>query len=270
MGVNEHNNVAACNMRLLNRSLNKESCMEIVNLALSIPDVLVLGIGPESCLRVLYFRALRELKNDRLFLRTMDQSDLVTSKHLEDLATNIREIILNRKSDVRALIIYISCCDIILESDFDSVFYSVQKELGIPIKLFKRGPLSKRRILPKERLGIIFSEIHSYYSVNELKNDQNDLFVINILGESTLQDEHPITKLLRENKEYSIIESANLSSFSMFKDMEMARISIATDKFGQRMAEYFEKCFEIPYVIETELNSFEKVENIIKEWRQNS
>lgn len=269
MSVNEHNNAAACNMRLLNRSLNKESCMEIVNLALSIPDVLVLGIGPESCMRVLYFRALRELKNDRLFLQTMDQSDLVTSKHLEDLAANIKEIILNRKSATRALIIYISCCDIILDSDFDSVFHCVQKELRIPIKLFRRGPLSKRRILPKERLGIIFSQIHRHYSVSELKNDQKDKFVINILGESTLQYEHPISKLLKENKEYSIIESANLSSFSMFKDMEKAKICIATDKFGQRMAEYFKKYFEIPYVVETEINSFEKVEYIINEWRKN-
>lgn len=145
MSMNENNNSTGCDMILLNRSLNKESCMEIVNLALSIPDVLVLAIGPESCLRVLYFRALRESQNDRLFLQTMNQSDLVTSKHLDELATTIKEIVLKRESEVRAVIIYISCCDIIMGSDFDSVFYSVQQELGIPIKLFKRGPLSKRR-----------------------------------------------------------------------------------------------------------------------------
>lgn len=268
MSMNENNNSTGCDMILLNRSLNKESCMEIVNLALSIPDVLVLAIGPESCLRVLYFRALRESQNDRLFLQTMNQSDLVTSKHLDELATTIKEIVLKRESEVRAVIIYISCCDIIMGSDFDSVFYSVQQELGIPIKLFKRGPLSKRRILPKERLGIIFAEIHGYYSVGKLKNDQSDEFIMNILGETALRDDCPIKKVIRENGVTSIIELANLSSFNMFKDIDMAKISVATDKFGLRMAVYLEKCFKIPYVVATDLSSAEKVEITINEWRR--
>lgn len=52
------------------KAIPKDSCGKVINIALCIPGIHVLAVGPESCLRVLYFRALRQSQVNR-FLKSL-------------------------------------------------------------------------------------------------------------------------------------------------------------------------------------------------------
>ncbi|MDT3699795.1 MAG: hypothetical protein RO469_10225 [Thermincola sp.] len=47
----------------------KECCGSLINTVLCIPEVHVLAVGPESCLRVIYFRALRQQLYENLLMK---------------------------------------------------------------------------------------------------------------------------------------------------------------------------------------------------------
>ncbi|WP_053956701.1 nitrogenase component 1 [Inediibacterium massiliense] len=231
----------------LSKVFYKKSCMEIINLALSIPDIYVLAIGPESCLRVLYFRALRKKQNQRLYLQTMSQNDLASSQHLDVAEMALREIIDHNDRKVKAVIVYISCSDMLIGSDFDSILKSIQRSHSIPVKLFKRGPLSKRRITPKERLSLIFTEILDTYLDNNIDGKNIENPIINILGEEKLIEQCQLKTLLKNKGYFKIQEFIACNSFSDFKNLSKATFSIVTDKFGINLAKYLKERFKIPY-----------------------
>ncbi|WP_028308833.1 nitrogenase component 1 [Desulfitibacter alkalitolerans] len=231
----------------LKKAIYKESCLENINLALCIPDVHVLAVGPESCLRVLYFRAMRQRQNDRFCMQTMDSSDLVAGRHLDMAKMALQNMLKDEKNHIKAVIIYISCTDILMNSDFESIIKCIQGEYGMPIKLFKRGPLSKRRILPKERLSNIFAGILDAYTGNDYISEGNNRPIINILGEEKLSEECDLKTLLREQGCYSIQEFLNCKTFEDFKNLANGTYSIVTHKFGMNMAAHLEKRFGIPY-----------------------
>jgi nitrogenase molybdenum-iron protein alpha/beta subunit len=231
------------------KAFYKESCMGIVNLALSVPDIHVLAIGPESCLRVLYFRALREGQNERLHIQTMSQNDLASSQHLEVTEKVLDKIISIENRKVKAVIVYISCIDILIGSDFDSVFKRIEERYGIPVKLFKRGPLSKRRITPKERLSLIFSEILDVYAEGSSDDKTKESPIINILGEEKLIEQCQLKTILKNKGYLKLQEFTACESFNDFKNLSKATFSVVTDKFGVGIAEYLKENFKIPYFV---------------------
>ncbi|MBU5591599.1 hypothetical protein KQI89_07460 [Clostridium sp. MSJ-4] len=231
------------------KAVYKESCMGIINLALSIPDIHVLAIGPESCLRVLYFRALREGQNERLHIQSMSQNDLASSQHLEVTEKVLDKIISIENRKIKAVIVYISCIDILIGSDFDSIFKRIEERYGIPVKLFKRGPLSKRRITPKERLSLIFSEILDVYAEDSSYDKTKVSPIINILGEQKLIEQCQLKTVLKNKGDLKLQEFTECESFNDFKNLSKATFSVVTDRFGVSIAEYLKENFKIPYFV---------------------
>lgn len=149
---------------MLKQSVNRNSCNTVIELALKVPKVQVLAIGPESCLRLLFFRASRRGLLDRLYMLPIKTIDLVTNKHLEALKDGLEEIINDPKRNTQAIIVYIACVDIVIGTDFRSVTQPIEEKYQIPIRVFARGPLSKRNMPPRDRLHNIFADIEDCLS----------------------------------------------------------------------------------------------------------
>lgn len=155
---------------MLIQSVNRDSCNTIIELALKVPKVYVLAIGPESCLRTLYFRAYRRNLLDRFYMLPTKIIDLITGKHLETLEKGLEKIINELESDLKVIIVYIACADIVIGTDFRSITQNIEEKYQIPIRIFARGPLSKRNMTPRERLHKIFINIEHCLSNKSKKN----------------------------------------------------------------------------------------------------
>jgi len=149
---------------MLKQSVNRSSCDTLIELALSVPEIHVLAIGPESCLRLLFFRAARNGLLGRLHMLPNKAIDFVTGRNIETLKNGLEEIINNPQHICKAIIVYISCADIVIGTDFKSVTKTIEAKYKIPIRVLARGPLSKRNMPPRDRLYSIFSDIKSCLS----------------------------------------------------------------------------------------------------------
>lgn len=242
----------------------KECCGSLINTVLCIPEVHVLAVGPESCLRVIYFRALRQQQHSRLLLQPVYNKDLITNQHLDGTKMALQKMLTDNNNDVKAIIIYISCSDILLGNDFGSIINCLEKQYQLPIKLFLRGPLAKRRVLPIERLSSLYCEIlEAYRNYNCLKGSNNQ-GIINILGEEKLPQDSEFKNSLIQHGYKNIQEFADCRNFEDFTDLTKSSFNVVTDKFGINIAKYLEKEFKTPYCFFPLKYSEQDLKNLIK------
>lgn len=249
MQIEDINSKATGNIDIgfFKRAHFKQSCQEIISLALGIPGINVLAVGPESCLRVLYFRASRENVLDRLTMLTTSRIDSTMGIQTKLVESALEQIIAEEKDSLKAIIVYVSCIDLLMVSDFDSVFRQLEIKYNIPIRLFKRGPLSKRRLLPKERLSIIFSEILDFYSKQYPRKLNSQSNSVNVIGEVLLPSDSGLKKSLTKEGIHNFNDFMGCATYEQFSNLINADFSIVTHKFGVNMAKYLEKAYNIPY-----------------------
>ena len=150
--------------------MNIERCLKneknkMLKSLLNIPENIVISIGPTGCLNVLYNEAIKENKLGNLYTFPMSEIDMVSANHIEKLEKYIVKIISENFEKIKSIIIYLTCADLILASDFSFLMEKIKKDYGIILKVLERGPIAKRKIMPEKRLEKLLVELEY-----ELKN----------------------------------------------------------------------------------------------------
>ena len=150
--------------------MNIERCLKneknkMLKTLLNIPENIVISIGPTGCLNVLYNEAIKENKLGNLYTFPISEIDMVSANHIEKLEKYIVKIISENFEKIKSIIIYLTCADLILASDFSFLMKKIKKDYGIIIKILERGPIAKRKIMPEKRLEKLLVELEY-----ELKN----------------------------------------------------------------------------------------------------
>ena len=150
--------------------MNIERCLKnkknkMLKSLLNIPENIVISIGPTGCLNVLYNEAIKENKLGNLYTFPISEIDMVSANHIEKLEKYIVKIISENFEKIKSIIIYLTCADLILASDFSFLMKKIKKDYGIIIKILERGPIAKRKIMPEKRLEKLLVELEY-----ELKN----------------------------------------------------------------------------------------------------
>ena len=150
--------------------MNIERCLKnkknkMLKSLLNIPENIVISIGPTGCLNVLYNEAIKENKLANLYTFPISEIDMVSANHIEKLEKYIVKIISENFEKIKSIIIYLTCADLILASDFSFLMKKIKKDYGIIIKILERGPIAKRKITPEKRLEKLLVELEY-----ELKN----------------------------------------------------------------------------------------------------
>ena len=150
--------------------MNIERCLKneknkMLKTLLNIPENIVISIGPTGCLNVLYNEAIKENKLGNLYTFSISEIDMVSANHIEKLEKYIVKIISENFEKIKSIIIYLTCADLILASDFSFLMEKIKKDYGIILKVLERGPIAKRKITPEKRLEKLLVELEY-----ELKN----------------------------------------------------------------------------------------------------
>lgn len=150
--------------------MNIERCLKneknkMLKTLLNIPENIVISIGPTGCLNVLYNEAIKENKLGNLYTFPVSEIDMVSANHIEKLEKYIVKIISENFEKIKSIIIYLTCADLILASDFSFLMEKIKKDYGIIVKILERGPIAKRKITPEKRLEKLLVELEY-----ELKN----------------------------------------------------------------------------------------------------
>ena len=147
---------------LLDREINK-----MLKELLQIPRNIIISIGPVGCLNVLYNESVRENKNEKLYIFLVNEIEMLSGEHINNLEKSLIEIINEKYKEIDSITIYKTCGDMLMCSDFNLLIKRIKKEYGIIVKVLERGPISKRKILPKERLKNLLTELKEELDQNE-------------------------------------------------------------------------------------------------------
>lgn len=120
-------------------------------------DVAVVAIGPAACLRHLYFLAMRLQALEQLHLCCLTTREYA----LGNFRTKVRERLdrVLAEQTVRGILVYGTCADILMQVDFEELLAGLENPAGIPVKIFCRGPLEKRKMPAVKRLQILYQEL---------------------------------------------------------------------------------------------------------------
>ncbi len=153
---------------MLRRFVGKDSEEGIVDILLKAPEIITVAVGPEACLRVLYFRAARKGLLPSLYLFPVQLLELITASHLKGLQALLEGIVVKAETPLKGIIIYISCADILMGTDFRKVAQDIEERYHLPVKILARGPLAKRKDTPRERSARLLAEIEVFQHKSDI------------------------------------------------------------------------------------------------------
>lgn len=122
----------------------QETEESITDRLLKIDGATILAVGPPGCLRFLYFRAREIGCLHKLRLCTLTKNQYASGGYLSKIEDSLNAALSD--SRIKALIIYISCPDILLQTDFERQLRRCHGAGNIPVELFRRGPMVKRHL----------------------------------------------------------------------------------------------------------------------------
>lgn len=166
--------------------MNIERCLKneknkMLKTLLNIPENIVISIGPTGCLNVLYNEAIKENKLGNLYTFPISEIDMVSANHIEKLEKYIVKIISENFEKIKSIIIYLTCADLILASDFSFLMEKIKKNYGIILKILERGPIAKRKITPEKRLEKLLVELeYELKNTSKIKDKKINDFKIEI------------------------------------------------------------------------------------------
>lgn len=160
---------------LLGKEINK-MLKDLVN----IPRNIVVSVGATGCLNVLYNEAIKYNKRNLLYTFPVDEIDMISGEHIKKLEILIEEIIKERYKDIDSIIIYETCTDLLMGSNFQLLTKKIVNKYGIIVKVLERGPISKRKIFPRERLKKLIVELQE-----DLKSQNKKINNFNIKSETS-------------------------------------------------------------------------------------
>lgn len=166
--------------------MNIERCLKneknkMLKTLLNISENIVISIGPTGCLNVLYNEAIKENKLGNLYTFPISEIDMVSANHIEKLEKYIVKIISENFEKIKSIIIYLTCADLILASDFSFLMEKIKKNYGIILKILERGPIAKRKITPEKRLEKLLVELeYELKNTSKIKDKKINDFKIEI------------------------------------------------------------------------------------------
>ena len=100
---------------------------------LSIPGSVMLLVGPGCCGRNTTILSEMGGYSDRFFFYIMDETDIVTGRHLKKIPQAVCEVVDSLAEKPSVVMICMTCVDALLGTDMERVCRKAEKEAGLPV-----------------------------------------------------------------------------------------------------------------------------------------
>lgn len=192
--------------------------------ALTLPESVLLLIGPAACGRNSSIMSVEEGFADKMFYLLMDETDLVTGRHLVKVADAIREIIEVCTPRPKSVIICLTCVDALLGTDLERVCRRAQKETGVNIVPSYMYALTREGRKPP--MTAIRETIYSL-----VKRDKINPHAINLMGYfAPVNPESDLFSLLNNAGITDIQQIACMDTMEEYKRLGSANFNLVDRK----------------------------------------
>lgn len=220
---------------------------------LAVPDSVMLLVAPRCCGRNTSALAAPGNLGERFFYLLLDDTDIVTGRHLVRIPDAVKEVCDSLPKPPSAVMICITCVDALLGTDMERVCRKCVEKAGVPVE-----PCYMYALTREGRLPPMVQVRKSVYSLLKPLPKRPD--AVNILGFFTaLRSDCELRFLLEKAGVRKIREIARCKDFSEYLQMAEANFNIVLNHEARYAAADLEKRLGIPSVELVRLYQLDKV-----------
>lgn len=220
---------------------------------LAVPESVMLIVSPGCCGR--NTSALSELPayRHRFFYLTMDETDLITGRHLTKIPQAVCEVVASLSQRPAVVMICITCVDALLGTDMERVCRKAEAATGIRVRPCYMYALTREGQRPP-----MVHVRQSLYSLLEPVKRRGTS--VNLLGYFTpLSDDCELYALLRQAGVRRIREISRMTDFDAFSEMAEANFNLVLNAEALPAAQDLEKRLGMPFIALTRLYQIDKI-----------
>ena len=222
---------------------------------LAVPDSIMLIVAPGCCGRNTSLISSMPEYNDRFFYLMMDETDIVTGRHLKKIPKAVKEICDCCEKKPSVVMICITCVDALLGTDMERVCRKAEEKVDIPVR-----PCYMYALTREGRKPPMVHVRQSLYSLLEPQKKKGN--VVNLLGFfSPLVDDCEMYELLQQAGVKTIHEISRCKDYEEYQTMSQANFNLVLHPEARFAAEDFHDRLKIPFIELRRLYQTDKIEN---------
>ena len=225
---------------------------------LAVPDSIMLIVAPGCCGRNTSVLSSMRAYHDRFYYLLMDETDIVTGRHLKKIPKAVAEICEGLEKKPSVVMICITCVDALLGTDMERVCRKAEEAAGLPVK-----PCYMYALTREGRKPPMVHVRQSIYSLLEPRKKKGN--VVNLLGYfSPLVDDCELYDLLHGAGVKTIHEISRCKDYEEYQAMSEANFNLVLHPEARFAAEDFHDRLKIPYI---ELRRLYQIDKIASQYR---
>jgi nitrogenase molybdenum-cofactor synthesis protein NifE len=222
---------------------------------LAIPGSVMLLVSPGCCGRNTAALSSFGDYKDRFFYMTMDDTDIVTGRHISKIPAAVKEVCDFCKERPSAVMICITCVDALLGTDMERVCRKSSELAGVPVVPCYMYALTREGRLPP--MSAVRKSVYSLLKPTRRKAD-----AINILGYfAPLDDDCELYSLLKSAGVRHIREISRCRTFDEYQHMAEANFNLVLNPEARYAAQEIQNTLKIPSVELTRMYQSDKIHN---------
>ncbi|MCH4167159.1 MAG: nitrogenase component 1 [Megasphaera sp.] len=220
---------------------------------LAIPGSVMLLVGPDCCGRNTTILSEMGGYSDRFFFYIMDETDIVTGRHLKKIPQAVQEVVSSLKTVPSMVMICMTCVDALLGTDMERVCRKAAEQAGLPVV-----PCYMYALTREGRKPPMVDVRRAVYSL--LEPQPRHRRTVNLLGYfAPLRDTCEIYPILRQLGLQKINELSRAKTFEEYKAMSQANFNIILHPESRLAAQTMEQQLHIPSIELTRLYEVDKI-----------
>ena len=220
---------------------------------LAVPGSIMLIVAPGCCGRNTSMISSMKEYNNRFFYLCMDETDIVTGRHLKKIPKAVASICESLDKKPSVVMICITCVDALLGTDMERVCRKAEEKAGLPVR-----PCYMYALTREGRKPPMVHVRQSLYSLLEPGRKKGN--VVNLLGYfSPLVDDCELYTLLQEAGVKTIHEISRCEDFEEYKKMSEANFNLVLHPEARFAAEDFHDRLKIPFIELRRLYQIDKI-----------
>lgn len=220
---------------------------------LAVPGSIMLIVAPGCCGRNTSMISSMKEYNNRFFYLCMDETDIVTGRHLKKILKAVASICESLEKKPSVVMICITCVDALLGTDMERVCRKAEEKAGLPVR-----PCYMYALTREGRKPPMVHVRQSLYSLLEPGHKKGN--VVNLLGYfSPLVDDCELYTLLQEAGVKTIHEISRCEDFEEYKKMSEANFNLVLHPEARFAAEDFHDRLKIPFIELRRLYQIDKI-----------
>ena len=220
---------------------------------LAVPGSIMLIVAPGCCGRNTSMISSMKEYNNRFFYLCMDETDIVTGRHLKKIPKAVASICESLEKKPSVVMICITCVDALLGTDMERVCRKAEEKAGLLVR-----PCYMYALTREGRKPPMVHVRQSLYSLLEPGHKKGN--VVNLLGYfSPLVDDCELYTLLQKAGVKTIHEISRCEDFEEYKKMSEANFNLVLHPEARFAAEDFHDRLKIPFIELRRLYQIDKI-----------